>query len=119
MFKIDFYTKPHGASQVREFINDLRNRSSIDHDAQIQLQQMNRYIQLLSLYGARIGLPVTRHLEDDIRELRPGCNRILFFFFRNDAFVLLHIFRKKGQKTPRKEIERAKSERDDWLRRMS
>ena len=30
---------------------------------------------------------------------------------------LLHQFRKKSQKTPRREIERAKAERDDWLAR--
>jgi len=45
--------------------------------------------------------------------------RIQFFYFfcdKND-FVLLHSFRKKTQKTPRREIEKAKSERDDYLSR--
>ena len=37
--------------------------------------------------------------------------------FYEDAFVLLHHFRKKSQKTPRREIERAKAERDDYLAR--
>jgi len=31
--------------------------------------------------------------------------------------VLLHQFRKKTQKTPKREIERAKTERDDYLAR--
>ena len=35
----------------------------------------------------------------------------------NDTFVLLHQFRKKTQKTPKREIERAKAERDDYLAR--
>ena len=30
--------------------------------------------------------------------------------------VLLHHFRKKSQKTPKREIIRAKSERDDYIR---
>ena len=34
-----------------------------------------------------------------------------------NAFVLLHQFRKKTQKTPKREIERAKAERDDYLAR--
>ena len=31
--------------------------------------------------------------------------------------VLLHQFRKKSQKTPKREIEKAKAERNDYLRR--
>ena len=66
------------------------------------------------------GLPdtvQTNHLDDDIWELRPGNNRVLYFFHKDDTFVLLHSFRKKTQKTPRREIDRAKSERDDYLSR--
>lgn len=36
---------------------------------------------------------------------------------KDDTFVLLHHFRKKTQKTPRREIEKAKAERDDWVAR--
>ena len=32
-------------------------------------------------------------------------------------YVLLHQFRKKSQKTPKREIEKAKTERNDYLRR--
>jgi phage-related protein len=42
---------------------------------------------------------------------------VLFFFHRNNTYVLLHHFRKKTQKTPRREIERARAERDDWIAR--
>ena len=37
--------------------------------------------------------------------------------FKDDTFVLLHHFRKKTQKTPKREINKAKSERDDWVSR--
>ena len=55
--------------------------------------------------------------KDDIWELRPGNNRVLFFYHKDDTYVLLHHFRTKTQKTPPREIERAKSERDDWISR--
>lgn len=42
---------------------------------------------------------------------------ILTILYDNDQFVLLHHFRKKTQKTPKKEIVRAKNERDDYLNR--
>ena len=60
---------------------------------------------------------ITKHLEDDIWELRPGSNRVLYFFHKDDTYVLLHQFRKKTQKTPRREIDKAKAERDDWIAR--
>ena len=41
----------------------------------------------------------------------------MFFYFKDNTFVLLHYFRKKTQKTPRREVERAKSEMDDWRSR--
>ena len=75
------------------------------------------YIQLLQDNGTRLPENVTKHLEDGKWELRPGNNRVLYFFFENDTFILLHHFRKKTQKTPRKEIEKAKSEREDHITR--
>lgn len=60
---------------------------------------------------------VTKHIEDGIWELRPGNNRVFYFFYEDDIFVLLHAFRKKTQKTPRREIEKAKNEREDYLSR--
>ena len=56
-------------------------------------------------------------LWDFLEELRPGKNRILYFYFSNNVFILLHHFRKKTQKTPRSQIEKAKSEVIDYLKR--
>ncbi len=87
----------------------------------LQLKQISLYIQSLEDNGTRLNENITKHLDDDIWELRPGNNRVLYlylyFYFKDDTFVLLHQFRKKTQKTPKREIERAKAERDDYLRR--
>ena len=37
--------------------------------------------------------------------------------FKDDTYVLLHHFRKKSQKTPQREIDRAISEMHDYLPR--
>lgn len=55
-------------------------------------------------------------LEEDIWELRPGNNRIFYFYYDESQYVLLHHFRKKTQKTPKREIARTKAERDDYIR---
>ena len=86
-------------------------------DARIQHKQIIQYIQLLEDHGTRLGEKITKHLDEDIWELRPGDNRVLFFYHKDDTFVLLHQFRKKTQKTPPREIAKAKHERDDWISR--
>ena len=117
MFKINFYRTADGYSEVDEFLKRLREKARTSKDARIQHKQVALYIQLLADHGTRLGENVTKHIDEDIWELRPGNNRIMFFYFEEDTFVLLHTFRKKTQKTPKREIERAKSERDDWKRR--
>ena len=58
-----------------------------------------------------------KHIEGRIWELRPLNNRIFFFYWQDNKFVLLHHLIKKSQKTPTKEIERARSNLKDFLER--
>ena len=115
MFKIIYYQKLSGESPFRTFIESLRMTPG--KSAQVQYRQIMHSIMMLEAAGTRLGEHHTKHLEDGIWELRPGCNRILFFFFRDDTFVLLHAFRKETQKTPQSEIRKAKAELADWISR--
>ena len=114
MFNIEFYSTADGVSELWNFLDELQQKSTTNKDARIQHKQIVQYIQLLEDHGTRLGENITKHVEDDIWELRPGNNRVLYFFHKDDTYVLLHQFRKK---TPRREIEKAKSERDDWIAR--
>lgn len=53
-----------------------------------------------------------KYVEDGIFELRTECEgniyRTFFIFDENQVIVLFNGFQKKGQKTPRTEIEKAK-----------
>ncbi len=117
MYEIDFYRDEDGYSEIENLLDDLQKKALTNKDARIQHKQIAQYIQFLEDYGTRLGENVTKHLDEDIWELRPGCNRILFFYFKDNKFVLLHHFRKKTMKTPWREIDKAKRERDDWNRR--
>ena len=117
MFKIEFYETADGVSELWDFLDGLQKKSLTSKDARVQHKQIAQYIQLLADHGTRLGENITKHLEDGIWELRPGNNRVLYFFHRDNTVILLHQFRKKTQKTPRREIEKAKTERDDWIRR--
>ena len=72
---------------------------------------------MLQENGIALGSPYIRHLEGDIWELRPLRDRILFAKLNNNEFVLLSIFIKKTQKTPKYEIIKAKKYLEDYIRR--
>ena len=56
-------------------------------------------------------------IEGKLWELRPIPNRVFFATLEDNHLILLHQFRKKTQKTPKREIEQAKRELNDWLER--
>ena len=117
MYTVEFYETQDGECQVWDFLEGLRIKAATSKDARIQHKQASLYIELLQQNGTHMNENITKHLEDGIWELRPGNNRVFYFFFQDDIFVLLHQFRKKSQKTPKREIEKAKRERDDYLSR--
>lgn len=117
MYTVEFYENVNGVSELWDFLEKLRRKALTSKDARIQYKQISLYIQLLQDNGTRLPENITKHLVEDIWKLRPGNNRVFYFYKGADTFVLLHQFRKKTQKTPRREIERAKSERDDYLSR--
>lgn len=116
-YKIEFYQDNKGYSQIYDFLNDLKDKAKSNKDARIQHKQIVTYIQLLEDNGTKLGSNITKHLRDDIWELRPGRNRVLYFFCKGDTYVLLHQFLKKTQKTPKKEIEKAIKEMNDYINR--
>ena len=116
-YNVEFYEDIKGTSEIRNYLEELRNKSANDKDARILYKQLSLYIQLLEDNGTYLPENITKHIEEDIWELRPGNNRVLYFYRGENAFVLLHSFRKKTQKTPWREIARAKKERDDYLKR--
>lgn len=115
MHEIYFYKDKSGNEPVWEYMAELARKK--DKDSRINLNKINDYIEMLSRYGTGAGEPYIKHLDGDIWELRPLRNRILFIGWVNGSFVLLHHFIKKSQKTPAREIEKAKRELADLYER--
>lgn len=116
-YNIIFFEKENGESEIWNFLENLRVKAAESKDARIQYNQILLYIQLLQNNGTMLPNNIIKHIDEDIWELRPGNNRILYFYCDSEGFVLLHSFRKKTQKTPQREIDKAKSERNDYLSR--
>ncbi len=119
MYKIKFYTDEHGSCDVKSFIKELRNKTSTSKEARINFNKIVAYLDILEEMGTRVGEPITKHLDGEIWELRPLSNRILYAFYKDNTFLLLHHFEKKTRKTPKREIEKAKKELDDYRRRFN
>jgi Phage-related protein len=117
MYEILFYEDKNGNSDIIDFIRELNERSLKDKNCRINLNKIIAYFDLLEEMGTRVGEPVTKHLEGEIWELRPLDNRILYAYYKDNKFVLLHQFVKKTQKTPKREIERAKHNLKDYIER--
>ena len=106
MYEIKIYQDQNGRSEIEEYLKSLSIRK--DKTSRIKYSKIIAYIRLLKQEGTRIGKPYVKHLMDDIWELRPLRDRILFAYVKDNTFLLLTYFIKKTQKTPAREIERAK-----------
>lgn len=116
MYNVILYEDDRGNCPIEEFLRSLRENASIIKNDRIQLNQIRLHVEILKKSGTRVGEEFMKHISDDIWELRPGNNRILFAWDGND-YVLLHSFRKKTNKTPKMEIEKAGKEFNDWIKR--
>jgi phage-related protein len=117
MFQVDFYADSQGHQPVKEVLLELRDKAHTGKNARLQYEKVLAYIRALETYGTRIGEPQVKHIEGDLWELRPLSHRVLFFFWRDNKFILLHHFVKKTKKTPPREIKQARSNMKDFLER--
>ncbi|MBT4286361.1 MAG: type II toxin-antitoxin system RelE/ParE family toxin [Deltaproteobacteria bacterium] len=97
--------------QIKYFNNNLE-----DDILNLPEGLLARYLRLTDLmlqFGANLGLPHTKAIESGLFELRvkskEGIARVFFCTKIGKKIVMLHSFIKKSQKTPKKEINIAKS----------
>lgn len=72
-----------------------------------------RLTDLMLEFGSNLGMPHTRSLGDGLIELRikgrEGIARVFFCTVIEKRIIMLHVFIKKTNKTPQKEIQIAKN----------
>lgn len=115
MYDIEIYIDKNGNSEIKEYIKYLKQKDSKDN--KIKFNKIVAYIKMLQKRGLSLGEPYIKHLDSNIWELRPLKDRILFVYYDNNKFILLNIFKKKTQKTPIREIKKAKKLFKDYIGR--
>lgn len=117
MYEIDSYKTASGKDEILEYLTELGKKAKTDKSARILANKIDLYFRLFRKNGTRVGMPVTRHIEAGIWELRPIDERIFYAHWTGNKFILLHHFHKDSQKTPPLEIEQAKRNLKDWMER--
>ena len=107
MFTVVNYKDKNGKDEIKEYLYALAQKQNTK-DARIKLNKIMEYIKQLETYGVAAGKPAIEKITNtELWELRPASDRIIFSYWKDSTFVLLHHFVKKTQKTPAKEIEQA------------
>lgn len=117
MYKIIFYRYNNGKSEVEQYIKELSTKRNTSKDFKIKFTKVVSYIDLLARNGFELGVPYIKHIQGEIWELRPLRDRIFFAYWDNNKFILLNHFMKKTQKTPEREIEKAKRLLQEYKKR--
>lgn len=91
---------------------DLSVRSALDALPVDMRAMFERIVHLMEDHGiAGMREPYVKHLEGPLWEMRlkgrDGIARAVYVTVRERRVVVVHVFRKKTQKTPRREIDAA------------
>lgn len=105
-FEIRYYQDSSGKHPVEEFLIELKR---INYPLAAQTFKGIEKLRNRAYHKE----PLSKHLEIGLWELRiqAGNNilRIIYTFTQGQLIILLHIFIKKQQKTPKNELEIARS----------
>ena len=118
MFNIVFYSDALGYSEIELQIDKFRLERDKKKDSRIIYNQIVLYVSLLENNGFKLTSNFSKHLTNDLWELRPGKYRIIYSYIDSIGFVLLTIFKKQTQKTPKSEIDKALIRLKDYKSRM-
>lgn len=109
MFQVVFYEMASGRKPAAEYLASLKPDDAA---------RMQEKLKLLQELGNELKAPHSKPLRDGILELRTQnrgrWHRVLYFFVVGQTVVLTHGFTKKTNKTPDKEIDKAKRYKDDY-----
>jgi phage-related protein len=113
MYEVEYYTTDSGNIPYEDYKIELAKKNKI-----LEIAQMEMAITHLKQYGfdisKKIGGKMIKALREGVFELRPGGNRVMFFHFNGNRFVILHAFQKTTNKTPNHEIDLAIKEKKKY-----
>jgi phage-related protein len=106
---VNFFLSESRNEPVREWLKGMEKENT---------KQIGEDIMLVQ-FRWPLGMPLVRKMESDLWEVRSkiksGNISRVFFTVKDGKMVLLHGIIKKSQKTPKKDIDLARSRKNQWL----
>jgi phage-related protein len=111
-YQVVFFENDKGIAPAEDFINSLDVKMSA---------KIYRLLGMIAENGSELREPYSKHLDDGIFELRAkvgsDITRVLYFFFTGRRVVITNGFTKKTPKTPKSEIDKAKTRREEYIKK--
>lgn len=99
-WNIEYYSTSSGTEPIQEFIDNLE---------EIQKSKVYNSLELLAEFGPMLRMPHTKKVIGtplwELRVLGQASTRFFYVAIAQQTFLILHGFKKKKQKTPKKEID--------------
>lgn len=114
MLETVLFEDASGQCPVQEFMHDLAAKAKESKDAKIQLQAIKHGVRVAENVEHPIADGSIKPIHGKLWEIVAGVNRVFFFRWKKQV-VLLHCYRKKSGKAPKKEILRAEKEMNSWI----
>jgi len=100
-YRVKFYQDLKGGIPVIEYLEKISKKEKA---------KILKYIEFLKDNKGYLDEPYSKHIKGKVRELRvdfsKNRHRIFYFTFIKKTIIILHVFLKKTQKTPIKEIKK-------------
>lgn len=109
----EFAKRKDGSSEFEDFIKSLPKKDSA---------KIMATIAKIKKYGFETAkrMEWVKKLDDNLYEIRSkvssNIQRIIYFQFSGNRYIITHGFTKKTQKTPKNEIEHAKKIMNEYLK---
>lgn len=98
-WNIKMYETSSGRKPVDEFIESQERKTQA---------KITHLIRLLEKYGTHISMPYSKRINKFLSELRIRGDEVrVLYGFKGQTILIVHIFKKKTNKVPKKEIETA------------
>jgi phage-related protein len=112
-WNIVYYTYPDGYCPIKEFIDSVKDSNKA---------KIFALLGYLGLMGPHLPRPYADIVSDGIHELRIKLSgsqiRILYFFYLEENIILTNTFTKNTVKIPKRELNKAKAIRSDYISRI-
>jgi phage-related protein len=111
VLRIEFYVAPNGTIPAEDWLEELSDAAQ---------QKFAALFVRMGDTGKIWNKRKFKHLTgtDQLFEFKVEADRILCFFFVGRRLILTHGFRKAGDKTPKREIDRAEACKKDFEGRV-